>query len=315
MITEISDTQQSLYNKQVNTGDGLSGLFLRSVLRLRKFFKSEDVFDIRIKMEKQASKFLTPEKGTVILNDRIATVPVCWVNPNPQQKQAVIYLHGGAYVAGSVHTHAGLTSTISKQCGIPFLLVDYGLAPEYKFPFALHQVISVYKVLLSEGYDANHIAIAGDSAGGGLALSFLQYCRDLEIKMPSCAVFICPWLDLTNSGASFSIEKQDPMLNKKYLDKCAQLYAGNLPRTEKYLYPFKYSIKGLPPIYLHTAGLDVLQDDGKELLKRSIKENVPVYWYHHHNNFHVYHIFWKYLKGAREANTMIAKFLSNHIGH
>ncbi len=313
MSTDTFPEKQILYNKHVFTSDGIAGLLLFQLLKLRKNFKSENVYTIRTQMEKQAAKVLAPPKKSVLIKDEIAGVPVGWINADVNQKKVVVYLHGGAYVAGSVNTHAGIAANLNSFCGVPFLLIDYGLAPENTFPRALQQVIIVYRELLNSGYSGKNIAIAGDSAGGGLVMGFLQYCRDERIEHVCCAALICPWLDVDNTSASFGMQHTDPMLSKNYLDKCARLYVGDLDEPEKYLYPLRNSMAGLPPLYIHTAGFDVLQDDGKKLFELAQKENVPVYWYHHHKNFHVYHMFWKYLKSAKAANSLIAAFFTQHL--
>src|SRR6516162_4177221 len=120
-----------------------------------------------------------------------------WITaPNARVDRFVVYLHGGGFVMGSVHTHRGLMGRISRSAEARVLGVDYRLAKEFPFPAALEDATAAYRWLIANGAKASHIAIAGDSAGGGLSLSTLVALRNAPDPMPAAAVCLSPWVDM-----------------------------------------------------------------------------------------------------------------------
>src|SRR4030095_322555 len=108
----------------------------------------------------------------------------------------ILYLHGGGYAIGSLNTHRRLAYDISAASAAKVLLIDYRLAPEHPFPAAVDDAAAAWRWLLQQGFAANRMAIAGDSAGGGLTIAALVNLRDQKLGLPACAVAISPWVDL-----------------------------------------------------------------------------------------------------------------------
>ncbi len=143
-------------------------------------------------------------------------VPAEWVAaPGCDPERAVLYLHGGGYAIGSINTHRRLAYDISAASGARVLVIDYRLAPEHPFPAAVEDATKAWRWLLQQGFATSRLAIAGDSAGGGLTFATLVNLRDQKLGLPACAVAISPWVDLEGVGNSITARAaQDPMVQK-----------------------------------------------------------------------------------------------------
>ena len=153
-------------------------------------------------------------------------VPAEWVSAEGSAAdRAVLYLHGGGYIIGSVRTHRVLMAGLSQASGARVLGLEYRLAPEHPFPAPVEDAVAAYRWLLAEGYDAANIAVAGDSAGGGLTVSVMVQLRYLGLPMPGAAVCFSPWVDLEGIGESMIANAEiDPMVQQEGLAFMAQLY-------------------------------------------------------------------------------------------
>src|SRR5258708_11449290 len=153
-------------------------------------------------------------------------VPAEWVAaPGFDGERAVLYLHGGGYAIGSINTHRRMAYDISAASGARVLVIDYRLAPEHPFPAAVDDATKAWRWLLQQGYAANRLAIAGDSAGGGLTLATLINLRDQKLGLPACAVAIAPWVHLEGAGNSVTARAaQDPIVQKDILIWMAGMY-------------------------------------------------------------------------------------------
>src|SRR5229473_1633140 len=152
-----------------------------------------------------------------------------WVTaPNADPGRAVLYLHGGGYVIGSINTHRALAARISRASKARVLLIDYRLAPEHPFPAAVDDAVAAYRWMLAQGLKPARIAVAGDSAGGGLTVATLVKIREANLPNPAAGVCLSPWVDLEGTGASMTSKAAvDPMVQKDGLLKMAKAYLGN----------------------------------------------------------------------------------------
>jgi monoterpene epsilon-lactone hydrolase len=172
--------------------------------------------------------------------DRFETEPASaggikgeWVRARGARTDAALfYLHGGGYAIGSPKSHRHMTGALSVESGLSLFVADYGLAPEHPFPAAVDDAVAAYKGLLDSGLLPARLAIAGDSAGGGLTIAALVAARDKGLPTPACAVAISPWCDLSQGGETYRARaKRDPIVNKEGLDAMAAAYlAGADPR-------------------------------------------------------------------------------------
>jgi len=242
---------------------------------------------------------------------KVDGVPAEWVStPEVDGDHVVLYLHGGAYVIGSVNTHRDLAGRVSRASGARVLNVDYRLAPEYPHPAAVEDATAAYRWLLRDGYDAADLAVAGDSAGGGLTVATLVALRDAGAPLPAAGVCLSPWVDLEGIGDSMTSKADvDPMVQKEHLVRMAQLYLGvHHPRTPLAA-PLYADLSGLPPLYIQVGTAETLLDDSNRLAERARKAGVDVTLEHWDDMIHVFHAFAAVLPEGQEAIEKIGSFL------
>ena len=181
--------------------------FLRSLPDTQGFTIQEK----RAEFEKTVSQFPVAE-GVSYESLTVGGIPAEWIIPEGSlERKVILFLHGGGYCIGSINTHRGMVSYVSKAAETRALLIDYRLAPENPFPAAVEDSIASYRWLLSNEIAAEDIVIAGDSAGGGLAIATLASLKEKGEQLPSAAVLISPWVDLEVTGDSvISKENVDP---------------------------------------------------------------------------------------------------------
>ena len=206
-------------------------------------------------------------------------VPAAWmITPEVVKDRAILYLHGGGYVEGSITSHQDLTQRISQTSKTRVLILDYRLAPEHPFPAALEDSISAYEWLISsEGYNPKNLIIAGDSAGGGLTLATLVKLRDQGIPLPAAAVCLSPWTDLALTGESMKLKlHEDPFVSPDGLMFDAVLYLGKTDPKNPYASPLYADFNGLPPLCIQVGSAEILLDDATRFAKRAKEAGVEV---------------------------------------
>ena len=229
-------------------------------------------------------------------------VPAEWTTPdNLKNKGVILFLHGGAYVAGSIETHRALVGRIAKASKTKVLSIEYGLAPERPFPHGLNDAVKAYQWLIEKGYDHNKIVICGDSAGGGLTIATLVKLRDEKLPLPAAGVVMSPWLDLLCTGESaYTLAKKDPMLSVKSGKIYADLYAkGNLEHP--HVSPLYTDPKGLPPIYIQVSSSETLLDDSLRFGVKAKNAGVDIIVEPWEKMVHVWQAFAPYLPEGRKA--------------
>ncbi|KXN70788.1 alpha/beta-hydrolase [Conidiobolus coronatus NRRL 28638] len=177
----------------------------------------------------------------------------------------ILYIHGGGFMAGSLGTHRMLVTDISKITQLPVFHLDYGLSPDNQYPSALFEIFSVYKFLLDPhqglGYSPEQILIGGDSAGGNLALSFSYYLRDFGFKLPKGQLLLSPWLDLTQSHASWKGPDHD-YLSLEFMggEKIGNYYAPN-QLENPYASPYYGRVNDLGKILIQYGEVEKLSGE------------------------------------------------------
>ena len=226
----------------------------------------------------------------------------------------IMYLHGGAYVMGTIEMYYDMASRISRAAGIKVISVNYRLAPENKFPAGLDDSIAVYKWLLKK-YSPKDIIIMGDSAGGGLTLATLLKIRSLALKMPLAAVCLSPWTDLAMTGKSI-IEKAevDPILNYDLLKYCADSYVGeDGDHCDPFVSPFYADLTGLPPILIMVGEREILLDDSMRFAKKAEFYGVDVTLVIAQEMTHVWSFFASVINEGQQAIEYIADYIQKRI--
>lgn len=182
----------------------------------------------------------------------------------------ILHFHGGGYVMAGPHTHVGMLSRLASGTGGRALSVDYRLAPEEPFPAAPTDALNAYRWLLDQGVAPTRIVVAGDSAGGGLAMGLLVAARDAGLPQAAGAALMSPWVDLTNSGATvFANAAIDPILSPLVLQHWATLYAGD-SLADPLASPLFADLGGLAPIAIQVGEREVLLDDAVRLTERVV---------------------------------------------
>ncbi len=237
-----------------------------------------------------------------------------WFTPNDGDGERVLlYLHGGGYVMGSVQSHRAMLERLARACACRVLALNYRLAPEAPFPAAIDDAVAAYRWLLGTGVKPAHIAIAGDSAGGGLTLATLVALRDAGVALPSCAVPISPWTDMEGSGASMQTRAAvDPIVQKEALLEISKVYLGTADAKNPLASPLYADLKGLPPLLIQVGDCETLLDDTTRLedkLKAAGVEATIEVW---DEMIHVWHLFAPMLDQGQQAIDRIGQFVSQH---
>jgi acetyl esterase/lipase len=238
-------------------------------------------------------------------------IPAEWLIPDgAASDQVLLYLHGGGYVIGSINSHRGLASQIASAARLRALIIDYRLAPENKFPAAVEDAVASYRWLLSQGYKPEKIAIAGDSAGGGLTAATLVSLRDSGDPLPAAALLLSPWTDLEVIGESCNaVGWRDPLVSKGILRKYTRMYMGGKDPRDPLASPIYADLKGLPPLCIHVGTCEVLLDDAKRLAERAEQDGVSVDLDICEGMFHVWQFFSPMVPESKEAIEKLGNFI------
>jgi acetyl esterase/lipase len=211
------------------------------------------------------------------LPDRVETqavdakgVSAEWVRWRGSQNDAVIlYLHGGGYVFGGLDSHRGLAWRLAKASDSEVLVVDYRLAPEHLFPAAVDDAIASYQWLLAQGVSAERLIVAGDSAGGGLAVALMIQLKKQGLPQPKAAVLLSPWTDLSLSGESVQANAQaDAMLSPQALKRFRDLYLGDGDPVSPLASPLFGDLAELSATYVVVGSHEVLRDDSERFVEK-----------------------------------------------
>lgn len=231
---------------------------------------------------------------------------------NSNDESVLVYLHGGGYVIGSLTSHEPLYADLCRHCRVQVLGVDYRLAPENPYPAAIEDSLTIYQELLEQGF--KHIAIAGDSAGGGLTLATLLTIKERGLPMPAAAVLISPWADLTMSGNTIeSLAEKDPVVSLKGLKDMAAHYCNGANPEDPLISPVFADLSGLPPILVHVGSDEILLNDSQRIKANLDRDGVINEYKEFPEMIHVFHHFAAMLDTGTEAILEISGFLGVHL--
>ncbi|HEX3840163.1 MAG TPA: alpha/beta hydrolase [Acidimicrobiales bacterium] len=189
----------------------------------------------------------------------------------------ILYFHGGVYVIGSAATSVPLVGDLARRTGTKVVTVDYRLAPEHPYPAAVEDAKAAYEGLLGQGIDPGQIALAGESAGGGLAVATLLALRDAGSPLPSCAFLMSPYADLTLSGDTF-LDKQpvDPILTPDGLRLRVPDYVDGTDASDPLISPIFANLSGLPPLLIQVGSHEILLSDALRLAAQAATADVAI---------------------------------------
>lgn len=233
-----------------------------------------------------------------------------WVSVNRahMKKHVILHCHGGGYSTGSSLYARTLTSKLAMSTSMDVLCFDYRLAPEHPYPAAIEDAMKAWDYLMLLGYGARDVIITGDSAGGNLALALVLRLKKQGRILPRGLVLMSPWTDLTSSGKSYVTKADvDPVLDKEYLDRMIEAYAGDRDVKNPLISPLFADLTGFPPTYIQVGENEILLSDALRLHQAMVDANVSVKMEHFPGMWHVFQM--SPVKMAYEAMEKNAEFI------
>ena len=223
-------------------------------------------------------------------------------------RHAILYCHGGGYTSGNLGYSRVLASKLTHATGYDTLSFEYRLAPEHLYPAALEDALRAWDYLMLHGYGAEHIVLAGDSAGGNLALALCRRLRSAGRRLPGAMLLMSPWTDMTMSGPSYTERADiDPMLTPGYIAAARAAYAGDADFASPDLSPLLGDFAGFPPTLIQVGDHELLYSDSAALYEKLRAAAVPCRLEVAEGMWHVYQMF--PLRKAAAAMTSAARFL------
>jgi len=289
-------------------------VLLKAFLRLDKFFSGDgeelDVKKERISLEKTARLFRYKHDLQTISED-INGIPAEWIIPsNIISNRTILYLHGGSYNAGSINTHRVLVANIATASRARGLIIEYRLAPEDPFPASIHDAKLAYEWLIEKGVSPKELIIAGDSAGGGLALALLISIKHDHLRMPAAVVCLSPWTDLTGKGDSnMKNAKKDILLNAENLRKAADIYKGQASIDDPLISPLNGNMEGFPPLLIQVGSDEILLSDSVDLTSKAKAAGVDVSLEIWKGMQHVWQFAGEMVPESKQAINAIGRFI------
>ena len=241
---------------------------------------------------------------------RIGGMNAEWIAaPNAAPDRIILFLHGGGFRIGSIASHRDLMQRMSQAARAKILAIDYRLAPEHAFPAPVDDALAAWRWLLDHGHAPQRIAIAGDSAGGGLALSCMLAARAKNLPLPCAAWLMSPWTDMTASGASYEdCADSDPLHQRAMILAMAKGYVGKADARDPLASPLSADLTGLPPLLLQCGAGEVLRDDSILLAQRAREQGVETEVQLYADMIHVFQTYAE-IPAARESLARGAEFL------
>ncbi|VBB16015.1 alpha/beta hydrolase fold domain-containing protein [Burkholderia stabilis] len=251
--------------------------------------------------------------GTLRYRTSARRVPVEVVAPKRGDTGgAILYLHGGAFCLGGPHTHRGVTTRLANEAGLPVWVPDYRLAPEHPSPAALDDALAAYDAMRAQGHAPHRIVIAGDSAGGALALALAIALLERDEPAAAALLLISPVTDPALGGATLASRRHDdPMIRRGWLEQGLRWYHGAGSTTARG--PLDTDLRGLPPMLIQAGDQEVLLSDAQRLAHHAASCGVPCRLEIHAARWHVFHLQSFYLRSARDALRTLAGFASERV--
>jgi acetyl esterase/lipase len=263
----------------------------------------------------EAAREFPLANGTVWEPARANGVDAEWISaPGASADRIIFYLHGGAYVFGTLMTARPLASRVSQAAKARVLSIDYRLAPENPYPAALEDSVAAYRWLLAQGTDPSRVVITGVSAGGGLTVATLLALRDAGESLPAAAVLISPWADLECSCESATTKADvDPVIEPEPLRLMGRFYAGETDLRDPLVSPVHADLHALPPLFIQVGTAETLLDDSTRLAQRAQAAGVDVALEQWEGMIHVWHNHAAVLPEGQQAIDRIGEFVAQHV--
>ena len=224
----------------------------------------------------------------------------------------ILYLHGGGYVYGSIESHRHLASELGRAAGAAAIALHYRRAPEAPYPAALEDAVAAWRALLDQGLQPQHLALAGDSAGAGLAVALMVRLRELGLPQPVCALLLSPWVDMLAEGKTYEINaERDPVVNRQIIEFCALQYLGEPLEDRPLASPVRADLRGIAPLTIFVGATETLLDDSVQLARAAGLADVPVRLEIWPRMFHIWPTHHLVLAQARQAMEVAGSVIRN----
>lgn len=240
-------------------------------------------------------------------------VPAEWSRRSDAGNRTILYLHGGGYGLGTIDTHRDLVARMCRASRANGLSLSYRLAPEHRFPAQLEDALAAYLWLLAQGTDPQHLVVAGDSAGGGLALSLLVKLRDSGYPLPAAAVCLSPWVDLEALGNSVDLNERYDYISRRALAQYRKRFVDDENARNPLAAPLYADLRRLPPLLVQVGSAEVLLDDSRRIALRAHEAGVDVTLRVWEDMIHVWQLFAFMVPQGSAAIDEIGVFVREHV--
>jgi epsilon-lactone hydrolase len=233
-----------------------------------------------------------------------------WIRPagSRESEYVILYVHGGGYVSCTPQTHRPITTALARLSRCRVFSLDYRIAPEYPFPAAIDDAAAAFRWLVTNGLSATKTAVAGDSAGGGLALAMMLRLRSQGHVLPASCVCLCPWVDLTGADA-YRNGGSCSMFQGADISSFAALYLNGVPAQTPEASPLFGDLSGLPPLLIQVSSTELLLDDAVRLHEKATRCGVASTLRVYPGVPHVWHMLAPLVPEGKAALVEIVAFL------
>src|ERR1700760_3160064 len=287
---------------------------LDAILRQSAFPADSTVNEQRRRLRELASAQPLPADVTVTAAT-LGGIPTAEITIDGiPPRHVVLYFHGGVYVIGDAFLAAGLAAQIGRRTRAKVISVDYRLAPEHPYPAAVDDALAAYAALLDNGTAPPEIPLAGESAGGGLAIALLVSARDHGLPLPAAAYVMSPYVDLTLAGRTMETRRAaDPLLNRELLQPRVSDYTQGRDAALGLISPVFADLTGLPPLIIQAGSHEVLLDDAVRLARQAAAADVEVTLDITPKVPHVFQAYYPILDEAAAALDRAGQLLTAHL--
>jgi monoterpene epsilon-lactone hydrolase len=284
---------------------------LEVILRQSAFPGDADLNEQRRALRELLSAQPLPADVTVTAGE-LGGVPIAEITVDGvEPRHVVLYFHGGVYVMGDAALAADLASQVGRRTDAKVISVDYRLAPEHPYPAAVDDALATYEALLDNGNAPSDIVLAGESAGGGLAVATLVNARDHGLPLPAAAFVMSPYADLTLAGATMETKSEvDPLMSREALQARVTDYTSGQHAALGLISPVFADLPGLPPLLIQAGSHEVLLDDAVRLARQAAIADVEVTLEITPQVPHVFQAYYAILDEAAAALDRAGQFLS-----
>lgn len=281
---------------------------LKTIKKMHSIIENQDVEKQRESQENLGE--LLKKRELHYEHFEIDGIKAEWVSVDRahMKKYVILYCHGGGYMTGSYRYARSITNKLASSTSMDVLSFDYRLAPEHPYPAAIEDALRVWDYLMYQGYGARDIIVAGDSAGGNLALTLTLALKEQGRILPRGLLLFSPWTDMTRSGKSYQTKVSvDPILTIEYIEEATQAYAAGEDLEDPMISPVFADFTGFPQTFIQVGTNEVLLSDSLKLDKQMLKCRVPVRLEQYKGMWHVFQM--APFKTAYEAMDEAAEFI------